>query len=202
MFYNIQNQNAPPYLCNLIPPSVQSTTIYPLRNGEDIIFPYCRLSLTNSSFIPATIRQWNNLDLSIRGAGTISAFKNELKKKSNYNKFVPKHFYFGPRKMNILLTQFRRSATFLNYDLWRFNIILDPSCRCGAQQEDSTHFFFDCPIYNDLRDILINELNWLPVELNLNLKLLTSGDKSLTNEQNEEIFKTVFDYLKNSKRFL
>jgi hypothetical protein len=31
MFYNIQNNNAPRYLCDLIPPTIQSTTVYPLR---------------------------------------------------------------------------------------------------------------------------------------------------------------------------
>jgi hypothetical protein len=28
MFYNMQNNNAPMYLCDLIPPSIQSTTVY------------------------------------------------------------------------------------------------------------------------------------------------------------------------------
>jgi hypothetical protein len=37
MFYNIQNYNAPMYLCDLIPPTIESTTAYPLRNGSDII---------------------------------------------------------------------------------------------------------------------------------------------------------------------
>jgi hypothetical protein len=46
MFHNIQNNNAPMYLCDLIPPSIQSTTVYPLRNGSDIIIPFCRLSIT------------------------------------------------------------------------------------------------------------------------------------------------------------
>jgi hypothetical protein len=36
MFYNIQNNNALRYLCDLIPPTIQSTTVYPLRNGSDI----------------------------------------------------------------------------------------------------------------------------------------------------------------------
>ena len=43
------------YLCDLIPPSIQSTTVYPLRNGSDIIMPFCRLSNTYDSFIPSTI---------------------------------------------------------------------------------------------------------------------------------------------------
>jgi hypothetical protein len=50
------NNNAPMYLCDLIPPSIQSTTVYPLRNGSDIIMPFCRLSNTYDSFIPSTIR--------------------------------------------------------------------------------------------------------------------------------------------------
>jgi hypothetical protein len=40
MFNNIQNNNAPMYLCDLIPLSIQSTTVYPLRNGSDIIMPF------------------------------------------------------------------------------------------------------------------------------------------------------------------
>jgi hypothetical protein len=66
LFYNIQNNDAPRYLCDLIPPTIQSTTVYPLRNGSDIIIPFCRLSNTYDSFIPSTIRQWTSLDPSIR----------------------------------------------------------------------------------------------------------------------------------------
>ena len=69
MFYNIQNNNAPMYRCDLIPPTIQSTTVYTLRNGSDIIIPFCRLSNTYYSFIPSTIRQWNSLDLPIRNCG-------------------------------------------------------------------------------------------------------------------------------------
>ena len=72
MFYNLQNSNGPQYLCNLIPPKVQSTTTYPLRNGEDIILPFCRLSLTNDSYIPSTIRLWNKLDISVRNVESLS----------------------------------------------------------------------------------------------------------------------------------
>ena len=46
MFYNIQNNSAPMYLCDLIPPSIQSTTVYPLRNGSDIFADY-RILMTH-----------------------------------------------------------------------------------------------------------------------------------------------------------
>jgi hypothetical protein len=80
MFYNIQNNNAPMYLCELIPPSIQSTTIYPLRNGSDIIMPFCRLSNTYDSFITSAIRQWNSLDPSLRNVDCIAKFIQSKKK--------------------------------------------------------------------------------------------------------------------------
>ena len=52
LFNNIVNKNTPNYLCTLIPPTLQSTSVYPLRNGNDIILPFCRLSSTSDSFIP------------------------------------------------------------------------------------------------------------------------------------------------------
>ena len=140
LFYNIQNDNAPSYLCKLIPPTIQSTTFYPFRNGDDIIVPFCRLSLTNSSYIPSTIRQWNKLDPSVRNIETVSGFKNKIKKITRNENSIPKYYYYGPRQLNILLTQFRCSATFLNQDLYRINIVSSPSCRCGVQLEDSKFF--------------------------------------------------------------
>ena len=202
LFYNIQNGNAPQYLRSLIPPSIQSTTTYPLRNAEDIIIPFCRLSLTNNSYIPSTIRQWNRLDKSIRNSDSLSRFKTELKKINAECEPVPKYFSYGPRKLNIVLTQFRCSATFLNYDLYRVNILSDPSCRCGDQREDYFHYFFECPLYNDLRKTLIDSLVWLPDSLNLSIQLLTSGDSSLNDNQNKDIFRNTFLYIKKSKRFL
>ena len=72
MFYNVQNNNAPRYLCDLIPPTIQSTTVYPLRNGSDIIIPFCRLSITYESFIPSTICQWNSFDQLPRNVDSIA----------------------------------------------------------------------------------------------------------------------------------
>jgi hypothetical protein len=54
LFYNIVNKNTPNYLCTLILPTIQRTAVYPLRNGNDIILPLCRLSSTSNSFIPST----------------------------------------------------------------------------------------------------------------------------------------------------
>ena len=108
----------------------------------------------------------------------------------------------GPRKLNIALTQLRCFASFLNYDLYQVNIVSDPSCRCGAILEDSCHIFFDCSYYSNIRHTLFHNLSWLPNYCVLDLKLLTSGNHTLSNEQNEIIVKHVFEYIKWSGRFL
>ena len=201
LFYNMQNNNAPKYLCDTVPPSIQSTTVYPLRNGADFIVPFCRLSLTKDSFIPSTVREWNKLDLSVRNLDSVTKFKNALRRKdvSNIEK-VPRHYFYGPRKLNVILTQLRCSASFLNKDLYRVNILSNPSCSCGSPQEDAYHYFFVCTRYSNLRDELFQNLNW--VTRTVNTDLLTNGSKEFTHEENVNIFKHVFKFIKGSKRFV
>jgi len=86
MFYNTQNNNAPRYLCDLILQTIQSTTVYPLRNGSNSIIPFCRLSNTYDSFMPSTIRQWNSLDPSLRNVDSVAKFKTELRKRKDIMK--------------------------------------------------------------------------------------------------------------------
>ena len=134
---------------------------------------------------------------------TLSKFKSELKKiDGTENHAVPKHYFYGSRKLNIILTQLISSASFLTYDLFRVGIISHPSCRCGAALENLKHFFLDCPIYLQARTKLIDNLNMVTTCYTLDIKWLTCGNASLTYEQNCIIFKYVFDYIKCSKRFL
>ena len=134
LFYNIKNGHTPNFLRELIPPTVQSTkctTIYPLRNGSDLIIPFCRLSITTESFIPSTVKLWNRLHQSDRNLDTLTKFKKAIRKEQSDNtKSIPKHFDYGPRKLNIILTQLRNSYSFLNYDLSKVNIVNDAACMC------------------------------------------------------------------------
>jgi hypothetical protein len=84
---------------------------------------------------------YNRLNNNIRNVDTLSKFKSELKKiDETENHYVLKHFFCGPRKLNIILTQLS-SASLLNFDLFRVGIVSDPSCRCGAALENVKHFF-------------------------------------------------------------
>jgi hypothetical protein len=78
--------------------------------------------------MPSTMKTWNSLNNTIRNVDTLSKFKSELKKiDETANHAVPKHYFYGPRKLNNILTQLRSSASFLNYDLFRVEIASDPS---------------------------------------------------------------------------
>ena len=67
---------------------------------------------------------WNSLNNTIRNVDTLSKFKSELKKIDETENQL---YFYGPRKLNIILTQLRSSASFLNYDLFRVEIASDPS---------------------------------------------------------------------------
>ena len=54
----------------------------------------------------------------------------------------------------------------------------------------------------NMRYKLFHNLSWLPNDCAIDLKLLTSGNPILSNEQNKIIFKHVFEYIKRSERFL
>jgi hypothetical protein len=143
---------------------------------------------------------YNRLNNNIRNVDTLSKFKSELKKiDETENHYVLKHFFCGPRKLNIILTQLRSSASLLNFDLFRVGIVSDPSCRCGAALVNVKHFFLDCPIYILARTTLICNINRVTTCYTLDIEFLTCGNDNITNEQNCIIFKYVFDYIKCSK---
>jgi hypothetical protein len=146
---------------------------------------------------------WNSLNNTIRNVETLSKFKLVLQKiNETENHAVPKHYFYGPRKLNIILTQLRSSASFINYDLFRVGIVSDQSCRCGAAFENLKHFFLDCPIYLQARTTLIDNISMDTTYYALDIKFLTWGNVNLTYEQNCVIFKYVFDYIKCSTRLL
>jgi hypothetical protein len=56
---------------------------------------------------------WNSLNNTIRNISTLSKFNSELKEIDEAeNHAVPKHYVYGPRKLNIILAQRRSSASF------------------------------------------------------------------------------------------
>ena len=61
LFYNIVNGDTPDFLSDLLPRTVNQANNYNLRNANNFTIPWCRLTLYQNSFFPATIHLWNNL---------------------------------------------------------------------------------------------------------------------------------------------
>jgi hypothetical protein len=62
----------------------------------------------------------------VGGKRYLNVFIEQSGTVNSYGVNIPKYYSYGPRKLNIVLTQFRCSATFLNYDLLKVNIISNP----------------------------------------------------------------------------
>lgn len=75
----------------------------------------------------------------------------------------PKPFYYlhGSRKLNIILTHLRCSASFLNADLFKVNITLNPQCRRGALSEVVYHFFMKCPCSSERYFFIVRTTKYL-----------------------------------------
>lgn len=125
MFFNINKHEAPEYLCDLLPPSIQSTTTCPLRNGYDLTVPFLTLSQVILFPIDSQRMELDELRLfdfltfePVRNVAEISKFKRAIRDEDD-RVSVPKLYEFGPRKYNTILTQLRCGASFLNFDLFK-----------------------------------------------------------------------------------
>ena len=147
LLYKILHGLAPDYLSELVPPLVQETTTYNLRNSDNVQNYRAHFNLFLNSFFPSSIRAWNDLPHDIRNAPSVASFKYKLNRNLNA---PPKFYNAGSRKGQILHARLRLECSSLNSDLFRKHIVPSPSCQCGGF-ESATHFFFTCPIFTIAR---------------------------------------------------
>ena len=152
------------------------------------------------SLIPSSVREWNRLENSVRNLDTPLIIKRALLNNRNEINIVPKHCMYGPPKLNVILTQLLCSASFLNNDLIKSNIVSSPKCVCGVPREDAFHFFFECSKYTDIWRGLLICVNRFRKKIDL--ALLTRGNQNLTYEDNCLIFKEAYKFIRRYKRFL
>ncbi|MEW8247643.1 MAG: reverse transcriptase family protein, partial [Candidatus Thiodiazotropha endolucinida] len=172
LFYKMIYNLTPPYLSSFVPPLVGDISRYNLRNSDQFQTLECKSQLYYNSFLPAVVREWNSLNESCRSSPSVDCFKNKLKQSTN----VPKYYYSGSRKGQILHTRLRTNSSSLNHHLFSKNITDNDTCLCG-HVEDTSHFLFDCPRFVNQRQVMMNRL--LPIS-NPTLDLLLFGDSTLS----------------------
>ena len=186
------NGSAPEYLQRLTPPTVQDATSRNLRNSNDLRNIRTNTNLFYDSFLPSTIRAWNELPDEIKSAPSIASFKYRLNR--NLSK-PPKYYNTGTRQGQILHARLRMECSSLNAHLYRKKIVPSPTCACGGF-ESPYHFLFICPIYSRFRT------RYLPNNLNQhNTNDLYCGISNVSDTENEALFLKVQDFIIHSKRF-
>ena len=111
---------------------------------------------------------------------------------------VSNYYLLGSRKCNIIHTRLRHQCSSLGADLFRANIISDPSCACGCPLEDAIHYLLECPLYTNARMQLIMSITPYTV---ISIENLLFGSDNLTDENNLIVFRNVQKYIHHSNKF-
>ena len=190
LFYKMVHKMTPEFLSELVPPFIHETNRYNLRNANDIQSIHAHTALFHNSFIPATVRDWNNLPLQVRQSESLSIFKNHLF--ADVSPW-PDYFSAGSRVGQVLHTRLRLECSALNNDLYRRNFVASPLCECG-EVENATHYIFQCPLFNQHRQQLLPDLI-----TNRTLRDLLFGSNDITDQENEDVFKKVQTFILETK---
>ena len=183
---------SPNYIRDLVPPLVQETTSYQLRNANDIQTFATNSELFYNSFFPSSVRAWNALPEDTKQTNSVLAFKSKLN--ANLRR-PPKYYNVGTRQGQVLHARLKMECSSLNSHLYHSKIVDSPSCLCGSF-ESVHHFLFVCTRFAAARN------THLPRNLhNYSTRDLLFGSETRTDQQNEAIFLQVQDFLIHSSRF-
>ena len=158
-------------------PKGQQTIV--TRNSNIPTF-YCRTDCFKYSFFPSTLKDWFNLDASIRNSESVAIFKSRLLSlirpfQSNvYNIFDP--------------------------------IGLNSLCLCNFKIEDTTHYLLHCQYFSEHRINLINSVNSVfdnfeSFSDNNKRDILLYGGRRFDTNKNKIILESTITYIKNTDRF-
>ena len=196
----------PNYLKKLVPTRVDERTQYNLRNSNDLTTVRTKKVKVYNSFIPKTVREWNNLDKSIY-TPSLSSFKSSYKK-GMLRSPNPLHL-IELGDANIYHTRMRLGLSHLKSHLFTYNLIDSPICGCGLEAETTDHYILRCPVfglagiemYHSMVDILDNPLLTSLKKDSDIVSLFLHGHPELNHEKNTLIYKMAMTFINNSERF-
>ena len=90
------NKTVPEYLSNLVPSSFGQTHQYSTRNHSNLVHVHSRTAYYTNSFLPSTVRLWNELPANIKSNVSVNSMKLFLNNTINP---VPSYFYAGSREL-------------------------------------------------------------------------------------------------------
>ena len=189
LYYKIKTDNAPDYLNSYVLNSTPEGTDRYKRS----FFPYC-------------YNEWNSLDQSLRTTENLNKFKQGFLKAIRPEKRCSLKFFdkYGLS----LLTRLR--VEFSDLREHRFNHKFncsDPVCKCGREEETTTHYLLRCPLYSTIRTTLMSNIsNAINPEI-LNIphdhlnQVLLYGSNAYNEISNRIIIESTIRFIKDSSRF-
>ena len=201
-FFKIRDLEKPTYLFDLVPKASHN---YLTRN-ESIPSLFCRTNFHSDSFLPYSIKEWNQLPLEFRNASTYPLFRNNLVKNVRPS---PKSLYGIHDPLGVkLLTRIRLGLSHLREHKFRHNFqdTINPLCDCSLELENTIHFFLRCQNFSTIRTTLQSELNKIDLSIFLRnddivVQVLLYGDPLFSFDKNKKILECTIDFIKKSGRF-
>ena len=137
LFYKIVNECTPEYL--RAPTNQARVKPYSFRNRNVLEPINSRTNRFTSSFYPFCVREWNNLESSLRVLPSICQFKTAIIRIIRPLKRSIYHLSGIPGCK--LLTRLRLEFSELREHKFQHNFnCIDPMCLCGTGVEDNEHF--------------------------------------------------------------
>ena len=109
---------------------------------------------------------------------------------------------FGAGRCNLIHCQLRNCSSNLYKDLFDHFLSDSPACRnCNCKTKDSYHYFFKCPAYNTIREVLFENIFNLHINESIQLTYWCLVTLIWITWPIKQIFEYVHEYMKLSKRF-
>ena len=121
---------------------------------------HARTEAYKSSFLPATIKLWNQLHEDIKTSDSVQTFRCKLLGSDNR---TPIYFCSGKCKYQIIHTQMGMKCSPLNEHLYQNRVRDSPTCQCGYITENVLHYFIQCSLFNNQRALCLNQFLHVPV---------------------------------------
>ena len=139
---------------------------------------------------------WNSLPQSLREITNLNSFKRSITERTIS---VPKLYFSGERKYDILHARLKNKCSNLNHDLCTNHISLTKKCACNANYETTFHYFFECVNYTNEKMTMMISLHQFSFQTDL--KTILFGDSMLTDEQNDILFSIIQTFINHTNRF-
>ncbi len=211
LLYKMNHDLVPTYLTSLIPQTVAARVgNYVLRNAGDFTVIRTKKTQFYQSFLPKTIREWNNSVSAWRGldfAPSVDSFKSIYKKL--LHRTPNKFFNIELENGNVHHSRLRLGLSHLRAHLFHYNLIDNLTCQfCNIEPETTGHYILRCPSFHTARTKYllgiivnldmdyINDLNDAKI-----LEIFLYGDLELDDQVNEILFSMALTFINSSKRF-